>query len=270
LSNKQAKAVDIVAVQLDIQWERKSSNHQRVGDLLQTVCVEPGSLIILPEMFDTGFSMNLGRTAQTDQRESEHFLKELAIQYRSTVLGGVVSPIVEGRAGNEAVAFSPEGQLLARYRKQRPFSLVGEADHYPAGSESVIFQCNGVSVAPFICYDLRFPELFRPSVFQGAELLAVIACWPAVRSEHWVRLLQARAIENLAFTVGVNRCGEEPNLKFDGRSCVFDHMGHQLLQASNEPQILQCSVDIEAMRTWRRKFPALRDATSSPSLQQLS
>lgn len=257
--------MDIVAVQLDIQWESKSSNHRRVRELLQEACIQPGSLIILPEMFDTGFSMNLEKTAQTQGRESEHFLKDLAVQYASTVLGGVVSPAVEGCAGNEAVAFSPEGELLARYRKQRPFSLVGEADHYPAGSESVIFWWNGVSVAPFICYDLRFPELFRPPVFQGAEMLVVIACWPAARSEHWVRLLQARAIENLAITVGVNRCGEEPNLKFDGRSCAFDHMGQQLLQASSEPQILQCSVDIESMRRWRNKFPALRDATSSPS-----
>lgn len=266
--------MDIVAVQLDIQWESKSSNYRRIHQLLDSVSIKPGSLMVLPEMFDTGFSMNLGRTAQSDQRESESFLRDLAIQYKSTVLGGVVSPVEEGKAGNEAVAFSPNGQLLARYRKQMPFSLVREADHYPAGSQTVLFQCGDVSIAPFICYDLRFPELFRPAVFRGAELLVVIACWPAVRSEHWVRLLQARSIENLAITVGVNRCGEEPKLTFDGRSCVFDHMGNQLLQASDQPQVLQCTVDIESMRKWREKFPSLRDAalrdaepTASPSSQ---
>jgi omega-amidase len=254
--------VDIVAVQLDIQWEGKSSNHRRVEELLQSVTVLPGSLIVLPEMFDTGFSMNIERTAQGQQRESEAFLREMAVNYRSTVIGGVVSPIVDGRAGNEAVVFSCDGQLAARYRKQCPFSLVDEARYYPAGSETVVFQVDGVTIAPFICYDLRFPELFRPAVFQGAEILAVIACWPATRSEHWVRLLQARAIENLAFTVGVNRCGQEPRLQFDGRSCVFDHMGRELIQATQDPQVLQCTIDIESLRDWRRKFPALRDAAS--------
>jgi omega-amidase len=262
MENPEVASLNVIAVQLDILWEDKPRNHQRVHELLDQACPEPGTLIILPEMFDTGFSMNLERTAQGEGRESEQFLRQLAIQYRCTVLGGVVSPAVEGRAGNEAVAFSPDGQLLVRYRKQRPFSLVREGDRYPAGSQEMLFQCNGITVAPFICYDLRFPELFRPAAFRGAELLVVIACWPAVRSEHWVRLLQARSIENLAIAIGVNRCGEEPNLRFDGRSCGFDHMGNQLFQATDQPQALQCQIDVQALRRWREKFPALRDATS--------
>ncbi len=252
--------MQVAVVQLDIVWESKARNHARAIELLQASQVEPGSLIVLPEMFDTGFSMNLSITAQSASRESEVALRTIATQFRSTVLGGVVGPVVDGKSSNEAVAFSPEGDELVRYTKQRPFSLVGEGDHYPGGQGELLFDWNGISVAPFVCYDLRFPELFRPAAFRGAELIAVIACWPAVRSEHWVRLLQARAIENLAISVGANRCGQEPGLRFDGRSCAFDHMGVPLFEASSEAQVCKTEVDIDALRRWRQKFPALRDA----------
>ncbi len=255
--------MQIVAVQLDIQWENKDCNHRRVEELLAEASIQPGSLIALPEMFDTGFSMNLDRTAQSQARESEAVLREMARRYQSVVLGGVVGPVVDGKASNEAVAFSPNGDLLVRYRKQRPFNLFREGERYPAGHGEELFEWNGVKVAPFVCYDLRFPELFRPAAFQGAELMVVIACWPAARSEHWVRLLQARAIENQAIVLGANRCGEEPNLTFDGRSCAFDYFGHALFEADSNPQVIQATIDIEGLRRWRKKFPVLRDACES-------
>ena len=141
----------------------------------------------------------------------------------------------------------------------QPFSFAREAESYPAGDTHRIFEWQGVKISPFLCYDLRFPERFRAAVKDGAELLTVIACWPAVRSEHWVRLLQARAIENLAAVVGVNRCGQEPNLEFDGRSSAFDHMGVQIFEADARQQVMTCELDIGAARQWREKFPALRD-----------
>lgn len=250
----------VAVVQLDILWESKSRNHQRVWELLSQCDIPEGSLIVLPEMFDTGFSMNLDNTAQSQARESEKVLQQLAAHYQSAVLGGVVGPVVNGKSSNLAVAFAPDGGELVRYQKQKPFSLIREGDNYPAGCETKMFQWQGVQVSPFVCYDLRFPELFRPAALGGAELLIVIACWPAVRSEHWVRLLQARAIENLAVTVGANRCGEEPGLKFDGRSCAFDHSGIELFQAGPGPQVLQTEIDVQALRRWRQKFPALQDA----------
>ena len=199
--------MQIVAVQIETEWENKEANHARVQRLLAQADVVAGSLIVLPEMFDTGFSMNLDVTAQCEERRSEACLKEIAAQYASTVLGGVVGPICNGLASNEAVAFAPNGELLVRYKKRQPFTLMREETKYGRGAEGATFEWNGISVAPFICYDLRFPELFRPAAVSGVELFLVIACWPAVRSEHWVRLLQARAIENLAIAVGVNRCG---------------------------------------------------------------
>ena len=258
--------MQIVACQLDMAWEDKPKNHQRVAQLLDGADIEPGSLILLPEMLDTGFSMNVAATAQSAQRESEHFLRDMALKHQAAVMGGVVAPQVGNTAGNEAVVFAPNGQELARYRKQRPFSMSGEDVHYPGGPQHTLFEWQGVKIAPFICYDLRFPELFRTAVSHGAEMIAVIACWPAVRSEHWVRLLQARAIENLALVVGVNRCGSEPNLTFDGRSAAFDHLGGFLFEADAREQVLTARLDVEAMRAWRKKFPALRDSRMMKNL----
>ena len=255
--------MNIVTVQLNSVWEAKSTNQLRVREMLANSDVEAGSMIVLAEMFETGFSMNVERTSQTQERESEKFLQALAIEYRSTVLGGVVDVACDGKSANLAVAFDPAGKQIVRYQKMRPFSAAGEAEKYVPGTESKTFLWNGIRVAPFICYDLRFPELFRSTVLEmGAELILVIASWPSVRSEHWVRLLQARAIENLAIAIGVNRCGEEPGLSFDGRSCGFDHLGRELFHADATEQVITTKIDIAQLRNWRSQFPALRDAGS--------
>ena len=255
--------MQVIAVQLNMAWENKARNYQRVTELLDQAAIEPGSLIMLPEMFATGFSMNTAATAQSVDRESERLLRDLAIKYDSAVMGGIVGPVAGSQASNEAVVFGPNGDELVRYRKMQPFSMAGEDRHYGRGTKHRLFVWQGVRFAPFICYDLRFPELFRAAVDDGAELFTVIACWPAVRSEHWVRLLQARAIENLALVVGVNRCGEEPNLTFDGRSAAFDQLGVCLFEANANEQVISFRFDVEAMRQWREKFPALRDRADS-------
>ncbi|MEM7477241.1 MAG: nitrilase-related carbon-nitrogen hydrolase [Planctomycetota bacterium] len=254
--------MQVVAVQLNMVWEDKAANHKRIHELLDASEIEPESLIVFPEMFETGFTMNAAVAAQDAERAGETFLKELATKYKSAVLGGVASPLEGEVSRNEAVCFEPEGRELVRYQKQQPFTLSGEDKHYLAGEGHALFQWQGVKIAPFICYDLRFPERFRPAAAEGAELIVVIACWPERRSEHWVRLLQARAIENLACVLGVNRCGEEPGLTFDGRSSAFDHMGACQFECDAQEQVKSTSFDIEETRRWRNKFPALRDMQS--------
>ncbi|MCO8124435.1 hypothetical protein NHH03_22035 [Stieleria sp. TO1_6] len=251
--------MQIIAVQMDMVWEDKSANHQRLRQLLASTTITPGALVIVPEMFETGFSMNVKVTAQSPQREGEGLLRELAAQYQVAMMGGVAGPICDGKSCNEAVVFAPDGTELVRYRKMQPFSVSGEENHFQPGDSQQVFEWQGVKIAPFICYDLRFPELFRPAVKQGAELITLIACWPAKRSEHWVRLLQARAIENMAAVVGVNRCGNEPGLVFDGRSAGFDQMGKPLFEATDQEQVIKAEIDVEALRQWRQQFPALRD-----------
>ena len=249
----------ILAVQLDMVWQDKATNHAKIRGLLEGVSVPAGSLIVLPEMCDTGFSMQIEVTAQSEERESERFLRQLAADYDAAVLGGVVGPVEGGKASNEAVAFAPNGDLLVRYRKMQPFSMSGENQKYHAGTGHQVFTWQDVQVAPFLCYDLRFPEIFRPAAREGAELMVVMACWPEVRSEHWVRLLQARAIENQAFVLGVNRCGKEPKLEFDGRSTAFDPHGNALFELDRSEQVISVTIDIEEARRWRSQFPALHD-----------
>src|SRR5271156_3119529 len=148
-------------VQLDIVWEDKAANFSRVRSLLASNPPSPGSLVVLPEMFATGFSMNLGLTRQGPAREDEAFLAEVARKYKVTMVAGVVSEGSTGIGSNESVAISPEGEFLARYAKIHPFSLGGEMQCHKPGTEIVTFLWGGFVVAPFVCYDLRFPEIFR-------------------------------------------------------------------------------------------------------------
>ncbi len=247
------------AVQLDIAWEDKATNFRKVCDLLAGTPPQPGSLVVLPEMFACGFSMNLGVTRQTEKREDETFLRDLARETRSTVVGGLVNPDGE-RGRNESVAYSPDGELLARYTKIHPFSGGGEDVGHVAGTDIVTFSWAGFTVAPFVCYDLRFPEIFRAAARRGAELFVVIALWPVKRQHHWLTLLQARAIENQAYVVGVNRTGTDPNFSYSGRSVVVDPHGVIIADAGEQERVLIASLDVESVRAWRRDFPALRDA----------
>ena len=155
--------MQIVSVQLDPVWENKKASHAKILNLLEHVEIESGALVVFPEMFDTGFSMNIDATVQGDERESEAFLRELAKKYSCAVMGGVVAPLEGVDAANVAVAFDANGTELARYRKMQPFTLTGEDVKYGSGDRHRLFEWNGTIISPFICYDLRFPEVFRPA-----------------------------------------------------------------------------------------------------------
>jgi len=256
--------MNVHLIQLDCAWEDKPANHARVRDLLVQRPPAAGSLIVLPETFSTGFSCHVARTCQTPEREDEAFLSELARAHDATVLGGVVSRGADGLARNEAVAVAPDGAVLARYAKQRPFPLAGEHEVHAAGTGPVSFRWSGLTVAPFVCYDLRFPELFREAVAQGGELLVVIAQWPVKRQQHWLTLLQARAIENQAYVLGVNRVGRDPQFTYSGRSVVVDPHGVIIADAGEQERVLTASVDRAEVVNWRREFPALAGLGGRP------
>ncbi len=252
--------MNVAGVQLDIAWEDKAANFSRVRALLADAPPEAGSLIVLPEMFATGFSMNLAITRQSGSREDEAFLAGLAREHRAFVIGGVVSPGTAEMGRNESVAFSPAGELLARYTKIHPFSLGGEAQGHEAGRDVITFACGGFTIAPFVCYDLRFSEIFRAAAHRGANLFVVIALWPVKRQHHWLTLLQARAIENQAYVIGVNRVGSEPQFSYAGRSVVVDPHGIIIADAGEQERVLNATLDVATVDSWRRDFPALRDA----------
>jgi omega-amidase len=249
----------VAAVQLDIAWENVQVNHDKVRALLAASPVPKGALVALPEMFATGFSMNVTATAQGDARETEAFLAALAQEHGIFVTAGVVTKTAEGRGLNQSVTFAPGGQLLARYTKIHPFSYGDEDRHYAPGTQVLTFPVGDAVVAPFVCYDLRFPEVFRNAVKQGAQIYTVVANWPLPREAHWLALLQARAIENQAFVIGVNRCGRDPRLAYGGRSQIIDPRGNVLADGGAGEGVVGAEISLEMLLTYRREFPALAD-----------
>lgn len=249
----------VYCLQIEIDWEQKSLNHERVRRLLEAVKPAPGSLVVLPEMFATGFSMNVDAADDSKTQETQRFLAETAARHGAFMMGGVVVADSTGRGRNQCVVYDPEGREFARYSKIRPFTLGGEADHYDAGERVVRFDWGGFHVSPFICYDLRFPELFRAAAAGGANLLTVIANWPQSRVGHWEALLKARAIENQAYVIGVNRSGTDPQLIYPGRSMIIAPGGEVIAEAGAEQCVISADLDREELDRYRRELPFLAD-----------
>jgi predicted amidohydrolase len=251
--------MNLLACQWDIVWEDKRANFEKVQRLLAAAAPPAGALVVLPELFATGFSMNVAGMAETPGGETEQFLGRTAKALGVYLVGGVALATANSSGRNEAVCFSPHGRVLARYAKMHPFTYGGESQHYEAGDRPVLFPWHDCRVAPFICYDLRFPEGFRAAVAEGAELFVVLANWPSARAYHWMTLLQARAIENQAYVLGVNRCGRDPKHAYDGHSMMVDPQGQIVARAGTEEQVIGAELDLRSLRGYRRQFPALAD-----------
>jgi omega-amidase len=250
----------IVAVQYDIVWEDNAANHELVAGLLASVAFGGDELIVLPEMFDTGFSLDLERTAEEEGGASHRFLAGLAKGRGGHVLAGLTVRRADGRVENQAVGFGPDGSVVARYAKIHPFTPGGETEVISAGDSVVTFGVGDFQVAPFVCYDLRFPEIYRIATGRGAHLLVTIANWPGVRASHWRSLLAARAIENQAFVLGVNRCGVDPNHGYAGESVLFDPLGDVVGRAEASECVLVREIEVKEVVAWRREFPVQDDS----------
>jgi predicted amidohydrolase len=251
----------LACCQFDIAWEDKPANYRRVAALVREAKLPPDTLLLLPEMFATGFTMNVAATAEPLEGPTARFLSDLAKEHNLFVVGGaVVTDAATGKPRNEALTFDPRGQLSAHYAKVYPFSLSREHEHHAAGERVVPFDWAGGRVSPAVCYDLRFPELFRRSAGEGAEVLPVIANWPVTREAHWTTLLRARAIENQAYAAGCNRTGKDGNaLVYSGRSQIIDFRGDVLADAGGEETVISAPVDLPALRDYRRSLPFLAD-----------
>ncbi len=251
----------VTCVQFDVAWQDRSANFAKVRELLAGAdACEAGGLIVLPEMFSTGFSMDVQAATQDQPSPAEGFLAEIARQHGCYTLGGVVNADPDGRGLNEAVLVGPDGRHLMRYAKMHPFSYAGESQHFAPGDAPVVTEIADTKLSPFICYDLRFPEVFRSAALAGAEVMAVIANWPASRAEHFQTLLTARAIENQAWVVGVNRVGSDPDVRYSGGSVVIDPRGLVVARAGDGEVLLTSEIDVQALRQYRREFPVLADA----------
>lgn len=238
-------------------WEDEAASIGRASALIENAATEPGDLVVLPEMYATGFSMNTAVTADA----GAGFLRDTAASLRCTVVGGVTRLGPTGAARNRALVVGPRGEELAVYDKVHLFTPGKEPGAFEPGSSVALFEWAGLRVQPVVCYDLRFPELFRAGLAAGAQAAVVIANWPEARGSHWRALAIARAIENQEIVIAVNRAGADPYQRYAGGSLVVGPRGDVLGEAGDAETVLSVEIDPGVVRSWRDEFPAWREGS---------
>ncbi|HEY0997988.1 MAG TPA: carbon-nitrogen family hydrolase [Gemmatimonadaceae bacterium] len=252
-------ALRVALGEYDTGWHDPATSLARAGTLVADAARQGARLVVLPEMCTTGFTMDTA-WAEPVEGGSVQALAALARAHGVHLIAGVSlrEPTPAGeRAFNTALVFGPDGALSGMYRKQRLFAYAGEHESFAAGGVPLTCAIEGLRVSPFVCYDLRFPELFR-EVARDTDAIVVIANWPVTRREHWLALLRARAIENQCWVVGVNRTGEAHGLTYRGDSVVFDPWGEQVAAAGGEG-VTCADLDPGRVAEIRERFPFLRD-----------
>jgi predicted amidohydrolase len=247
----------VAAIQHDIVWEHGDETRERVGPLIAAAATEGARLIVLTEMFATGFSMEPERIAEDEGGPNEQFLVEQASTHDAYVIASIAQRGADGNYRNNAVVARPDG-TVDRYAKIHPFSFAGEHERYTAGTDFLTVDVDELRVSLFVCYDLRFADEFWALAAQ-TDLYVVPANWPQPRHEHWRALLRARAIENQAYVLGVNRVGSVEGLAHVGGSALIDPMGQTVVEGDADEAVLVADVDPRVVAETRTKFPFLAD-----------
>ncbi len=248
----------IAAIQHDIVWEDAAANFAALGPRIAGAAGAGARLIVLTEMYATGFSMRTDVTAEPVGGPATAFLVGQAQRHDAWVAGSLAERVGPGeRPFNTLVLAGPDG-TLHRYRKIHPFTHSGEHEHFRAGSEHVTVDVDGLRVTLFVCYDLRFADEFWATA-TATDVYLVPANWPDTRRVHWRALLRARAIENQAYVVGVNRVGVGGSLTYAGDSMIVDPMGEVLASAAGGEAVLLCEVDAATVAKTRDRFRFMQD-----------
>jgi omega-amidase len=249
----------VALFQYDPKWESRDFNMHRLGNLASGMNTHP-DLMIFPELTLTGFTMRSKRFAEPLDGPSAGFYRDMAARYNAHLIGGLIEKRND-HYYNSLMHFSPEGKLESVYRKIHPFSYSGENRFYHGGGEPVITRIGPARVGLSVCYDLRFPELFRSYGKAGTEMVINIANWPETRIVHWETLLKARAIENQAYVIGVNRVGSDKKNRYNGCSAVFHPFGEEVLMAENREGVFFADLDLTEVERVRKTYPFLADIT---------
>ena len=245
-------------VQTELHWENPQRNVERFDQLIDQ---GPRGLdmLILPEMFSTGFTMNPARIPFEEAERTLTWMKGKARETESLVLGSLVWPVQGEMKGftNRLFAVFPNGEV-EYYDKRHCFTLAGEDQVYLAGQKRLVFEWKGFRVCPLICYDLRFPVWSRNT--EDYDLLLYVANWPAPRIAAWDLLLAARAVENMAYCVGVNRIGkDQENHSYPGHSSVYGPLGEPLLYCGSKEGVFEARLNKPSMLNLRKKLQFLDD-----------
>ena len=249
----------VAAIQSDIAWEDPEANFERLRPWVAAAAAAGARLVVLPEMFACGFSMATERVREPPDGPSARFLADQANQHGLWICGSIPeAPEGAARPQNTLVLASPGGQVQHRYRKIHPFSFAREHEHYDAGDRHVTVDVEGLRCTLFVCYDLRFADEFWGRA-PTTDAYIVVANWPERRRRHWTTLLQARAIENQAYVVGVNRVGHGSGVDYSGDSRIIDPWGEILAAAAGGETMLLADLKPAAVQDARDKFPVLKD-----------
>jgi len=247
----------IAAIQHDIVWEDAAATRGHVAPLIAQAAASGARLIALTEMFATGFSMRPERIAEEEGGPIEQFLLDKASEHDTHLVASIAQRGADGLYRNNAVLASPTGDVH-RYAKIHPFSYAGEHERYQAGDRHLTVDVDSLRVTLFVCYDLRFADEFWARA-DDTDLYVVPANWPQPRREHWRTLLRARAIENQAYVLGVNRVGTVKDLAYVGDSAIIDPMGRTLADAAAGVSVLLADVDPAIVSETRTLFPFMKD-----------
>ena len=246
----------IALIQAELIWENPSENRHLFEQKIDAVSADT-DLIILPEMFTTGFSMDPKPIAETMAGETVQWMQKMAFEKNCAVTGSVV--IEENERYYNRLLFAFPDKEIAFYDKRHLFSLAGEHHKYTAGNKKLIVEYRNFKICLLICYDLRFPVFSRNT--SDYDLLIFVANWPVPRISAWDALLKSRAIENMSYTVGVNRVGADANnYQYNGHSQAVDFMGHYVLEPQQDSGIFYVELDKQKQVEARQKFGFLNDA----------
>ena len=245
----------IALIQSDIIWEDAVKNLQNFTAKINTIASDV-DLIVLPEMFTTGFSMHPKEIAEKMEGNSVSWLKNIAKSRNTAITGSLVVKENENFYNRLLFVF-PSGEIQ-HYDKRHLFSLAGEDELYSAGAKKLIIEYKSWKICPLICYDLRFPVFSRNT--EEYDLLLYVANWPTARITAWDALLKARAIENMCYTIGVNRVGEDGNdHPYSGHSQAIDFLGNTISESSEKETILIAELDKQQLLETRKKLGFLND-----------
>ena len=255
------RELTITIIQTDLYWEDKKRNLGMLEEKIGSI-QEKTEVVLLPEMFSTGFSMNPALLAETMEGETVNWMKRVAAEKKIIVAGSIIIN-AGGHYYNRFVWMLPNGEY-GIYDKRHRFAYAGEDEHYTAGNKRLLSSVKGWKVNPLICYDLRFPVWSRQQSQGGTpeyDLLVYVANWPDKRIEAWKTLLRARAIENQCYVAGVNRVGKDGNdINYTGNSMIIDPMGEILYNREGEEDIYTITLSPEKLVEARERFPFWKDA----------
>lgn len=246
--------------QMDVKLGQPEQNLAQVRAMTAEAARRGSDVVVFPELWSTGYDLeNAGRYATPTHEGIFAELSALAREYRIAITGSCLSLLGPGRYGNTAVFFAPDGRALGEYSKIHLFRLMDEEQYLTAGERLAMVETEAGAAGLAICYDLRFPELFRRYALAGARLVFLPSEWPHPRLAHWQTLLRARAIENQLFMVACNRVGTSKNTAFFGHSCIIDPWGECVVEGGELEMLLTATIDPAVVTEIRARIPVFED-----------